>query len=304
MLPNDEFYLVDAGTGVGRRLEQAGLPLHKLRGIFITHLHSDHTVDLASLGIFGLYEIEGKIDRPIPILGPGNRGMLPPLSKFATEMPEVVCPENPTPGTAEMFVKLMEAYATDLNDRIIDSRRANPLDLFAPQDIEIPAETGYHPNDNMTPECEPFLVFEDEQVKVYATLVEHPPIAPGFGFRFETAEGSVAFSGDTTYTPNMITLSKNVDLLMHEAIDFDFIESLYGDKDDELSRASKEHHYKSHTSVQDAVKVAQQAGARRLALHHLVPGLDRTEAWEHGRDNFDGEFFIPEDLDAISFAKP
>ncbi|WP_026818074.1 MBL fold metallo-hydrolase [Arthrobacter castelli] len=45
----DSTYLVDAGHGVGRQLSLAGLPVGSLRGIFVTHLHSDHTIDLASL---------------------------------------------------------------------------------------------------------------------------------------------------------------------------------------------------------------------------------------------------------------
>src|SRR5699024_12087978 len=41
----DRFYLVDAGHGVGRRIRQAGLELENLGGVFITHLHSDHTIE-------------------------------------------------------------------------------------------------------------------------------------------------------------------------------------------------------------------------------------------------------------------
>lgn len=200
-----------------------------------------------------------------------------------------------------MFKKLMEAYATDLNDRILDALRPSPLDLFDARDIEIPNSVGFHANDNPTPRMRPFEVFRDEYVVVTATLVEHPPVAPAFAFRFETVEGSVAISGDTTYTDNMVEIAQDAGLVLHEAINFDFIESMYAGKSDEVSRASRDHHYKSHTSVEDAVRLARKAGAKRLALHHLVPGMDSNEQWESFATEYAGEFLVPNDLDVIPF---
>lgn len=297
----DAFYLVDCGHGTGRRINEAGLHMKDLRGVFITHLHSDHTVDLAGLALFGLYEMLDRQNQPVTILGPGDRGTLPKVSSRADVVPEPLNPANPTPGTKDMFRTLMHAYATDLNDRILDSLRPNPLDLFDAQDIVLPEGTGYHPNDNQTPTMEPFVIYQDELVTVSAILVEHPPIAPAFGFRFETAEGSVTFSGDTTETENMVRLARNTDLLLHEAIDFDFVESIYAHKTDDASRASRDHHYKSHTSVEGAVRVATAAGARQLALHHLVPGSADDDVWLQGKDLFAGTFHVPDDLEIIPF---
>ena len=50
----EKYYLVDAGLGVGRQLERAGLAFDDMRAMFITHLHSDHTVDIPGLTM-GLY---------------------------------------------------------------------------------------------------------------------------------------------------------------------------------------------------------------------------------------------------------
>lgn len=300
---DDGFYLVDCGHGVGRQIERAGLDMGSLKGVFITHLHSDHTVDLNTLALFGLFELQHRIGRPVPILGPGDRGVLPPVSPRATVAPRPLAPHSPTPGIVEMFTRLMEAHATDLNDRIIDALRPSPLELFAPQDIEIPAEVGFHANENPVPDMDPFEIYRDDQVSVSATLVQHPPIAPAFAFRFDTAQGSVCISGDTTYTPNMVALSQGAGLVLHEALDFDFIEAMYAGKADETSQASLEHHYKSHTSLQDAVRVGREAGARRLALHHLVPGMDQTNVWNAGHTDFEGEFMVPDDLDVIPISR-
>ncbi|WP_430297844.1 MBL fold metallo-hydrolase [Sinomonas sp. B1-1] len=300
----ESFYLVDVGQGAGRRIAQAGLDLKDLRALFITHLHSDHVYDLAGLGIFGLYALQDRAGKdPVRILGPGNRGALPPVSPRAVVRPEPLAPQSPTPGTREMFETLMAAHATDLNDRILDSLKPSPLDVFSAEDIEIPAGIGYHPNDNQTPEMDPFEVYRDELVTVTAILVEHPPVAPAFAFRFDTAEGSVTISGDTCYTPNLITLAQGTDLLLHEAIDFDWVESLYGDKTDEASRAARDHHYKSHTSVREAAKAADAAGAAALALHHLVPGHAPQAVWAEAAEHFTGSFVLPNDLDVIPFGR-
>src|SRR5262245_26281678 len=42
-------YLIDCGYGVLRSLVEAGLRANDIRNVFITHLHNDHTADLAAL---------------------------------------------------------------------------------------------------------------------------------------------------------------------------------------------------------------------------------------------------------------
>lgn len=299
----DSFYLVDCGLGVGRQLARAGLRLADMRAVFLTHLHSDHTIDLASLAIFGLYEMLDRAGDPVRLLGPGNRGVLPKPSPRAVVPPSPLAPHRPTPGTSEMFEQLMHAHATDLNDRIIDSLRPSPLDLFHATDIEIPGHVGFHPNDAPTPPMVPFTIHEDDLVQVSAILVEHPPIAPAFAFRFETADGSVTISGDTAPTRNMITLAEDTDLLLHEAIDFDWVETLYGAAADPASRAARDHHHKSHTSPRDAARIAREAGAKQLALHHLVPGHADPAVWLSAAADFPGLFHVPQDLDVIEFSR-
>ncbi|GAA4377105.1 MBL fold metallo-hydrolase [Paeniglutamicibacter cryotolerans] len=295
-------YLVDAGTGVGNQLMKAGFTVADLRGIFLTHLHSDHTIDLASLAIFGMFNLSPG-QAPIHIVGPGNRGALPPASPRAAVAPQPLYPANPTPGTADMFSHLMQAYATDLNDRVIDALRPSPLEHFIATDIVIPEGTGYHPNQNPTPEdFIPFEIYSDDLVTVTATLVKHPPIAPAFAFRFDTAEGSVTISGDTAPCENLVTLAAGTDLLLHEAIDFDWVERSYGSIGTEAARASMDHHRVSHTSPAQAIELAERAGVRTLALHHLVPGTTPLSVWLSHADGFSGTFLVPDDLETISFA--
>lgn len=73
-------YLVDAGPGVVRRAEGARrrgvleLTQPNLRVVFLTHLHSDHTLGLADL-IFGPWVLERAV--PLEVYGPsGTRSMV------------------------------------------------------------------------------------------------------------------------------------------------------------------------------------------------------------------------------------
>lgn len=70
---NDTPYLVDAGAGVVHRANEAyrkgiqGLAPHRLATVFLTHLHTDHTVGLPDL-IYTPWVLERKV--PLTVLGP------------------------------------------------------------------------------------------------------------------------------------------------------------------------------------------------------------------------------------------
>src|ERR1700723_1415 len=66
-------YIVDSGPGVVRRAVQAGIRMDQLTPVFITHLHSDHTLGLPDL-IF-TPAVPGR-QKPLKIYGPpGWRAM-------------------------------------------------------------------------------------------------------------------------------------------------------------------------------------------------------------------------------------
>lgn len=297
-------YLVDCGRGASTQFAEAGFEPHQLRGIFLTHLHSDHAVDLAGMLLFG-WMMAGKQQRGrVQVLGPGDRSVLPPLNAHAGPGVRPLFEDAPTAGTAAMVENLFRAYSTDLTDRMLDSLRPSPYTVFDAADIQLPTASGFHPNDNPTPAgMEPFTVYADELVTVTATLVAHPPIAPAFAFRFDTVDGSVTVSGDTAPCENLVRLAQGTDLLLHEAIDLGWAERSYGDVDEATRIATIEHHLKSHTTPRQAGQIAAAAGARALALHHLVPGDADPSVWREAAETFDGPVFVPDDLETISFAR-
>lgn len=66
-------FLFDAGPGVERRLSAAGLPIDGVTALFVTHLHSDHTLGLPDL-IFTSWVMGRRL--PLQMYGPhGLRAM-------------------------------------------------------------------------------------------------------------------------------------------------------------------------------------------------------------------------------------
>ena len=51
---NKSKVLIDCGSGITQRLQQANISLASIDALFFTHLHSDHIVDLYQLIIVGL----------------------------------------------------------------------------------------------------------------------------------------------------------------------------------------------------------------------------------------------------------
>jgi ribonuclease BN (tRNA processing enzyme) len=133
--------------------------------------------------------------------------------------------------------------------------------------------------------------------------VQHAPVFPAFGFRFDTPHGSVVFSGDTGPCSNVVRLARGADVLVHEVIEV----GLLAQRLQRLPNfeAIRNHLASSHSSPEQVGQTATQAGVRTLVLSHLVPGdLDLTEAdWEaRVRPHFAGEIVCGVDLDEFALA--
>ena len=320
MVVNGGVYVVDFGDGSGRRFKQAALvpPALRspgglwgeetLRGMFVTHLHSDHVADYFNYFMLGWYNgiTAAKVGRPVRVFGPGRRvdetgdvvmePILAPPGFPAPPVP-VINPANPVPGIADTTNYLYQAFALDLNDRMRDNLRPDLRAIFDVHDIQIPKGIGYHPNRSPSPDgMDPIPVYQDENVTVTATLVRHVPIAPAFGFRFDTADGSVVFSGDTGPSDNVVRLARDADILVHEVIDPAWLEMLFPPPTTPVQELLKEHLLTTHTTIDDVGTVAEMAGVRTLVLSHIVPGNAPRSHLLRAKRRFSGRLVIGADL--------
>jgi ribonuclease BN (tRNA processing enzyme) len=141
-------------------------------------------------------------------------------------------------------------------------------------------------------------VMQDENVKVTATLVAHPPVTPAFAFRFDSADRSIVISGDTARSDNLVRLAQGADVLVHEALYLPAVDRLVAN----VRNAStlKKHIVDSHTAVEDCGRVAEAAGVKTLVLSHLVPADDPAvteRMWiDAARAHFHGTVILAKDL--------
>ena len=271
-----------------------------VRALFLTHLHSDHVVDYANLLLFGLFQGLDRRSSPFKVFGPGRRGQMAPVFSLpGTPAPivPIINPDNPTPGTKDMTGYLYQAFATDLNDRMRDNGKPNLEAVVEVHDIDIPPIAGFKsPNETPSPPMEPFKIFEDDRVRVSATLVEHAPVWPAFAYRFDTDDGSIVFSGDTGRSENLIKLARGADVLVHEVIVTSFIHRLFPTPRSAADEGLMQHLLVAHTQVEEVGAVAEAAGVKKLVLSHIVPGNATREQLLPAGKGFSGELVIGRDL--------
>jgi ribonuclease BN (tRNA processing enzyme) len=149
-------------------------------------------------------------------------------------------------------------------------------------------------------------VTQDDNVKVTAAVVNHPPVKPALAYRFDFHDRSIAFSGDTTPVEAVAQLAKGADVLVHEAILMAQIEVYVREvlakgrpgTFDELMA----HMRASHSPPEDVGRIAQEAGVKTLVLSHLSPSdnISDDEWRAPAAKFFKGEIVVARDLMVLS----
>ena len=120
------------------------------------------------------------------------------------------------------------------------------------------------------------VIFDDGSLKITAFEVEHLPVYPSLGFRFDYKGRSIVISGDTDYSTNLIEQSKNADLLFHDALSYNMIgraEDISEIIQPQLSRVFYDiQGY--HASPVEAAQAANEANVKELIFYHLIPAPD------------------------------
>jgi ribonuclease Z len=87
---------------------------------------------------------------------------------------------------------------------------------------------------------------------------------PTLAFKITSRGRSICYTADTTYSPAVVELARDVDLLVHEAT---FLEDQAP-----IAELTK------HSTAQMAGRSGKEANARRLALFHIPPPNEHREA--------------------------
>lgn len=135
-------------------------------------------------------------------------------------------------------------------------------------------------------------VMHDDLVRVTAAVVEHPLVPLALAYRFDCPDRSIVFSGDTRPSDHLIALARNADVLVHEVL-------LPSRLSADMPAAVRQHIMASHTTAEDAGRVAAAANVKMLVLTHLVPTEPPAPADEWtapARTRFSGRVVLGQDL--------
>ena len=185
------------------------------------------------------------------------------------------------PPLAKMTRLFFEMNAYDIDTRIANEGRVALVPLVH---VHERSEAG--------------LVLQDENVKVTAALVDHPPVVPAFAYRFDAPDRSIVFSGDTARSESVVRLAHGADVLVHSALYVPAVDRMVA----RVPNAArlKESIIAHQTSAEDAGRVAQAAGVKTLVLTHLVPPDDPEVTEQMWRDaaqaHFRGQVIVGRDL--------
>lgn len=185
------------------------------------------------------------------------------------------------PPISQMTKLFLEMNAFDINTRISDEGRQPLAPLVHPHEL-----TGGG------------VVLQDDNVKVTAALVDHPPIEKAFAYRFDARDRSIVISGDTAPSKNLVALARGADVLVHEALWPPAVDRIVATVPN--AATLKKHILDSHTSAEDCGRIAEEAGVKTLVLSHLVPPDDPAvteQMWiDAAKRHFGGRIVVGKDL--------
>ncbi len=239
VLAGNKTFVVDCGGGTVDRLLDAGIAPQRVDTVFFTHHHSDH-----NSGFFDLFISSWRTHVTVESVFEGRQV---PFQVY-----------GPT-GTRTIIGSQYASFAYDIALRVGFNRSA-----------EQGADIEYQENDFG-------VVFDREGLRVTAFPVDHRPVTPAVGYKFEYQGKSAVISGDTVPVRALVDQARGADLLIHEAYNKEWLDELIRLHPDQTAGLAKPASY--HSTTLEAAQQARNAGVTHLVLTHHIPGpAETTEA--------------------------
>jgi ribonuclease BN (tRNA processing enzyme) len=259
LVVDERVFVIDCGRGSPSAFADAGLDFSRLEAVFLTHLHADHIGDLPGMLLYpwGAREGDNGPLAPIRVYGPSRPEALP-AGDAVFHRATTIHPDLPAPGTTDLVESILAGYAYHLNVMPLDAHMPDAAALVRAADVPVPAWTPHTAQD-------PVVVFDDGVIRVTAVAVPHGRAVPALAYRFDTADGSVVFSGDTAVNDNLIALARQADILVHQVADLAYLER------QGAGPAETERMAAALTDVTQVGDVAERARVGELILTHYLP---------------------------------
>ena len=266
-------YLVDCGYGTMRALVQAGVAYQSVSTMFLTHLHDDHTADIAALLS---HQWTGSKATPTNVYGP-----------YATE--------RTVKGAIEFFRANVEIRTID------EGRKEQPEALFFGHDVDVGNEpVRVFADDKVVVTAVTNTHFPER----FVARMQHRSL----GFRFETSTRSICFSGDTAYSANIVKLARGADVFVCEVMDHRTYENNMRRAAEAAAAGNEEsvarHVAETHSTPSMVGRMAKEAGVKTVVLNHQLRGqaangFTLSSFIDGVRAEFDGNVVVGEDQQVL-----
>lgn len=244
----DEWLMIDCGPASTYKMYNMGIPCTEIRHLFFTHYHSDHFSDYPCF-LMTRFDMSIGVEGDLNVYGP-------PLIKNITE---------------RLWSKENGVFWLDVVARTRHPKSVREYHRHGGEGARLEPVVHVH-------EFEGGKVASGKNWECYACEVEHAqPYLDCFGFRFETEEGIIAFSGDAEPTKTVVELGRNADMFVIYAL----------------------------SGVTSAAEMTKEAGAKRLTLGHLHHSLSSPDvingAIEKTKSLYNGPVYWGKDMMEISW---
>lgn len=269
-------YLVDCGYGTLRSLVSCGVGYAQIATIFFTHLHDDHTSDLAALLT---HQWTGGRTKATDVYGPY--------------------------GTAAMVEGALAFFKANADIRIVDEgRTTRPEALFHGHDLaatDKPAPAFQDERVTVTSVENTHFPERSKAKMPYRSLA----------YRFDSKTRSIVFSGDTAYSRNLVELAQGADVFVCEVMDQAIHDEMEARGKAAAEAGNPDNIYRhiadTHSTPADVGRMASEAQVKLVVLNHLLPGTTApgrpefpvTSFIEGVRKVYSGEVIVGEDLMVI-----
>lgn len=136
------------------------------------------------------------------------------------------------------------------------------------------------------------VVLDRDGLVVRAAVVDHAPVEPALGFRFEYAGKALAISGDTRPCPGLNELTSGADVYVQNVVRRSLIEN------SPIQRYRDILDY--HSNTEETGATALETGVSRVVLTHVVPPLhedaEGAAITEVKSSGFSGDVIVARDL--------
>ncbi len=243
-----ELLLFDCGEAAQIQYRRAGLGFAPLSAIAITHLHGDHVTGL--MGLLMSLQMADRLE-PLDVYGPPGLADYIHCNQRALRT-QFDYPVRLVEWDDETLFREMPGYR--LTRAALD-HRGTPCMGFRLEEHPRPGRFDLQSARELgVPEGPMFGALQRGQT---VTLPDGRQVHPGQVLGPERPGAVLAYCTDTRPCAAAVELARDADLLIHEG-------TFAADLRTEARR-------KGHSTVEDAARIAVEAGVRRLVITHLSP---------------------------------